>query len=439
MVKTDALPCNLEAERLILGSILLDASQWDACADTLTADDFSMEANRLIWGAMAALREAGKGIDRVTVYEELRSTGKHDAAGGLSYIVELDDGMPRIVNLDGYVRMVRDKSVLRRAAFACQNILGRIVACGPDEPADLLADGENLLSGLRERLVDTHDFRTPRQIIEAPGGLQQYLQRREMAGIESSWPKLNHFTHGLQPGELAILAASTGGGKTALALNWAYHAARHGHGVAFFSMEMGEREINDRLLSLAGSFDSRLLWGRQGADDRRKITTAAAEVVELPIYVRDKSVCTVPGVTAAVRRLRAKHGVRLAVVDYLQLMTPSGRYENRTQEVSSFSRGLKRAAQELEIPFLVLSQLSRRPDQEKKREPELTDLRESGSIEQDANLVLFLYGQHDYQAQPQAFLPIHLILAKQRKGPARLKIPLLFRADCGRFETPVED
>jgi replicative DNA helicase len=431
------LPTNVEAERLVLGSVLLDEAAYDAC-EALAVDDFSLDANRRIFTAMKTLRERGEPIDRVTLASALQDQDELEAVGGLSYLVSLDDGLPRIVNLESYVRIVRDKAVLRRTAFACQNILARVTSAGAEPPADLLDEAERLLGGLRDRLADDSEFRTPLEIITEAGGLDGYLQRRRIPGVLSPWPRLNIFTHGLRPGELCILAAATGGGKTAFALNWTVHAAREGHGVALFSMEMGSEELNDRLLSIAGAFDSRTLWRHPGDADRAVIMRSASEISELPIYIRDKTTCTVEGIIGAARKLKARTRLGLVVVDYLQLLTSGGRQENRTQEVSSFSRGLKRAAMELGVPFLALSQLNRRPEQEK-RPPELGDLRESGSIGQDANIVLFLYGQHDYQSTPNQFLPIDLMMAKQRRGPTRLTIPLLFRADCGRFESRLED
>ncbi len=283
--------------------------------------------------------------------------------------------------------------------------------------------------------IQSLEFETPGQVITKAGGLYAYLESRNKKGIQTPWSKLNNATGGFHPGELIVLAAGTSKGKTAFALNLGYFVAKNKIGVAVISLEMGRNEVCDRLLCVSGQIDSQSI--RRRPEDPR-IERAADDIAEMQVFICDNGLSTTRAIRESVIALRTKAEIGLVVVDYLQLLSSSRKYSNRTEEVGALSRSLKMAAQELELPFLVLSQLNRTSGREK-RPPELFDLRESGSIENDSDVVLFLHAEREYKEAPTTFMPVDLILAKQRNGPAGIKFPLMFRSDCGRFEEKVDD
>jgi replicative DNA helicase len=426
-IEERGLPSNPEAERFILGSMLLDSVGFvPAVVDTLKEADFTTEAHRLIFRRTTELfLDAGK-ADRVTVAHVLREHGELEAVGGLSYLCDLDTGLPRLPNLDGYLRIVREASLKRRAIVAHEKAIGELML-GQGDAAELLARAETSLLEVSREAGEDGEFQTPEEIILAAGGIDGYTRRRRADGVPTHIPTLNALTRGLQAGSLNILAARTSRGKTAFALNVAHHvASRTGGAVVFFSQEMNKQEMTDRLVCLAGGISFAEF---NDSLDVARVRTAFNAAAALPIHIRDAS-ATVPAIHGKVRRLMAKHRVALVIVDYLQLLTPAGRFENRTQEVSAMSRGLKLVAQELGIPFLVLSQLKRFDGN---REPELSDLKESGSIEQDANIVMFLHSDREFvDLDRQVPVEMRLILAKQRNGPVG-RIEVRFELLTGRF------
>jgi replicative DNA helicase len=380
----------------------------------------------LIFQRSADLFQDGGRVDRVVLAHVLRERGVLESVEGLSYLCSLDDGLPQLPNLDIHLRIVRDASLKRRAIFAHQKAISEIML-GRGDAEELLARAEASVLEVSHQAAEAGEFETPEQIILAAGGIDGYLRRRRAAGVPTHIPTLNGLTRGLQAGSLNILAARTSRGKTAFALNVAHHVvSRSGDAVVVFSQEMNKQEINDRLICLAGGISFADLHARGDIDRVRQAFNVAAA---LPIYIRDAA-ATVPAIHAKVRRIMTQRKVALVVIDYLQLLTPTGRFENRTQEVSAMSRGLKLVAQEPGIPFLVLSQLKRF---EGNREPDLSDLRESGSIEQDANTVIFLHSDRelvDMDANVPA--PMRLILAKQRSGPVG-RVEVSFELRTGRF------
>jgi replicative DNA helicase len=431
-IEERGLPCDVDAERFILGSMLLDSAGFmPAALETLTEDDFSTARHRLIFARSRDLFNDSGRIDRVTLAHTLRERGELESVEGISYLVSLDEGLPRLPNLDGYLRIVRDASLKRRAIFAHQKAINEIML-GQGDADELLARAEASVMEVSHRAGEDGEFETPAQIVLSAGGIDGYLRRRRASGVPTHIPSLNGLTRGLQAGSLNILAARTSRGKTAFALNVAHHAAiRTDEAVVVFSQEMNKQEINDRLICLAGGVSFADLHEHVDTDRMRRAFNAAAA---LPILIRDAA-ATVPAIQAKVRRLMTKRKIALVVIDYLQLLTPAGRFENRTQEVSAMSRGLKLVAQELGIPFLVLSQLKRF---EGNREPELSDLRESGSIEQDANTVMFLHSDREFvDLDANVPAPMQLILAKQRSGPVG-RIELAFQLRTGHF-TEISD
>lgn len=436
------LPANVDAERFLLGSILLDDASFIQVAGMITQEDFSVEAHRLIFLRMGELYERGERIDRLTMANELIRHNQLDAAGGLSYLVSLDDGLPQLANIDSYIRIVREKSLLRRIIFTSQKLINRALA-GHEEADRLLGEAEEDFLRLGESQA-SNALSSPAQVIDQyEGGLSAFLDpSKRLKGVSTGFLKLDEKTGGLHPGELFVLAARPAMGKTALALNIAHHVAtKVQQPVAIFSLEMSKESLLSRLLCSSARVDSqKFRAGFLNAHERRMLQIAASELVEAPIFVDDTASVNLLDMHAKLRRLRAERGLGLVVVDYLQLMTGRGRFENRVQEVSSLSRGLKLMSKELHVPILVLSQLSRAPEtRQGDHRPQLSDLRESGSIEQDADLVAFIFREEVYKPD-RADLKgaAELLLAKQRNGPTG-KIQLVFLHSLTKFENRTGD
>ncbi len=436
------LPSNLDAERFVLGSILLDDSNFVQVAGTLEPEDFSLENHRRIFFRMTELAGRGEKIDRVTVANELLRHDQLEACGGLSYLVSLDDGLPQISNLDSYVRIVKDKALLRRIIFTSQKLIDRCLM-GDEEPDTLLAGAEESLLKLGEARA-REALLSPRQIIDNyQGGLNAFLDpTKRLKGLSTPFTKFNEKTGGLHAGELIIIAARPAMGKTALALNIAHHVAVKLHQtVAIFSLEMANESLVTRMLCAAARVDSqKFRAGFLGSDERRRLAVAAQELVEAPLFIDDTAGVNLMDIHAKLRRLKAEHGLGLVIVDYLQLMSGRGRFENRVQEVSALSRGLKLLAKELHAPIMVLSQLSRAPEtRQGDHRPQLSDLRESGSIEQDADVVAFIFREELYKPDRADLRGLaELILAKQRNGPTG-KLNLVFIHASTKFENQTSD
>ncbi len=436
------LPVNLDAERLVLGSILIDDAVFLPVAAALKAEDFTLEKHRRIFARMSDLYERGERIDRVSLAEELMRQNQLESCDGLSYLVSLDDGLPRVSNLDGYVKIVKDKSLLRRIIFTAQKAIDR-ATLQEDTPDEILAGAEEGLLKLGESRA-TNSLANPAQIIEEfQGGLNAFLDpSRRIKGISTGFTKFDEMTGGLHPGELFILAARPSMGKTALALNIAQHVATRLRGtVAMFSLEMSKESLLTRMMCAGARVDQqKFRAGYLNQEERRKLHHAAEELIEAPLFIDDTPGTTIMDVHAKSRRLRNEHGLALIVVDYLQLMSSRGRSENRNQEISAMSRGLKLLSNELHVPLIALSQLSRGPEQRPgDHRPQLSDLRESGSIEQDADLVGFIYREEVYKPEREDLRGLaDLMLTKQRNGPTGV-IKLVFLKESTKFENRTAD
>jgi replicative DNA helicase len=437
------LPTNTDAERFVLGSILLDDTFYIQAAGTLEAGDFSLEKHRRIFQRMGELQDRGEKIDRITVANELMKFSELEACDGLSYLVSLDDGLPQIPNLDAYLRIVKDKSVLRRIIFASQNMMNRCLM-GEEHPDEILAGAEETLLKLGEARVKT-GLLDAHSILESyDGGINAFLDpSKRLKGISTGFAKLDEMTGGMHGGDLFILAARPSMGKTALALNIAQHVSlRLKQTAAVFSLEMSKESLLTRMLCAAARVDSqRFRAGYLTQEERRKLNGALHELVESPLYIDDTAGIHLMDMHAKLRRLQAERGkIGLVIVDYLQLMTGRGRFENRNQEVSALSRGMKLLAKELNVPMLVLSQLSRAVEtRQGDHRPQLSDLRESGSIEQDADLVGFIFREEVYHRDREDLRGLaELIVAKQRNGPVGT-VNLVFLHSQTKFENRAED
>jgi replicative DNA helicase len=437
------LPSNVDAERFVLGSILLDEGQYILTAGALEPSDFSLDKHQRIFLRMGELHERGERIDRVTLANDLMRYNELESCGGLSYLVSLDDGLPQIFNLESYVRIVKEKSILRRIVFASQALMNRALM-GEENADEILAGAEDTLLKLGEARTKA-GLVSPQQIIdEYQGGLNAFLDpSKRVKGLSTGFYKLDEMTGGLHRGELIILAARPSMGKTAMALNIAAHAAtRLEKAVAVFSLEMSKESLLTRMLCAAARVDShRFRAGYLNQEERRSLQRAAAELVEAPLYVDDTAGANLMDIHAKLRRLKSERGaLDLVIVDYLQLMSGRGRFENRNAEVSALSRGLKLLAKELDVPMLVLSQLSRAPEtRQGDHRPQLSDLRESGSIEQDADLVGFIFREEVYKRDREDLRGLaELIVAKQRNGPVGI-INLIYLHALTKFENRAED
>jgi replicative DNA helicase len=438
------LPVNLDAERFVLGAILMDDALYIQVAGSLESEDFSLEKHRRIFLRMGELYNRGERIDRVTVANELMKQNQLESVDGVSYLVSLDEGLPALTNLDSYVRIVKDKAVLRRIIFTSQKLIDRCII-GEEEPDQILASAEETLLKLGE--TRTQDaLVNPQQILEDfDGGINAFLDpSKRIKGLSTGFLKLDEMTGGLHAGELVILAARPSMGKTALALNIAQHVAAQSNEkqtVAVFSLEMSRESLLTRMICAGARVDQqKFRAGYLNQDERRRLAKTASELVQAPLYIDDTSGTHMMDIHAKLRRLKAEHGLSLVVIDYLQLMSGRGRYENRNQEISTISRGLKLLAKDLKVPMLVLSQLNRAPETRPgDHRPQLSDLRESGSIEQDADLVAFIFREEVYKQEDERLKGLaELLVAKQRNGPTG-KVNLVFLKEFTKFENRTND
>ncbi len=437
------LPHNLEAERSILGAILLDNHALNAAIEKLRTDDFFLDQHRRIFERMIQLGEKQQAIDLVTLSEDLGRRGELEAAGGAAYLSQLSDGQPRVTNVDHYARIVKEKAVLRNLIHSTSAIQEQALQAGDD--ADLILDrAESAIFQLAEDRIKAGLIGVKELVRENYERLERiFSEGRRITGLATGYAGLDNETAGLQPSELIILAARPSMGKTALALNIAENVAlRQREPVAVFSLEMSKESLLLRLLASEARVDAhKFRTGHMGRDDWGKITTALASLGEAPLWIDDSASSTVLEMGAKARRLKRDRGLSLMIVDYLQLVVPStsGRGTNRQEEVSSMSRALKGLAKELKIPIMVLSQLTRAPEREE-RKPQLADLRESGAIEQDADVVLFINRPNFYKPDlpEEDRAKAEILIAKQRNGPTGM-LNFVFLSRHTRFEEAAPD
>jgi replicative DNA helicase len=437
------LPHNLEAERSILGAVLLDNHSLNAAVEKLRSEDFFLPQHRQIFQRMIQLAEHQQAIDVVTLMDDLARRGELDSAGGVAYLSQLADGLPRATNVEHYARIVKEKSVLRHLAFSAAAIQEQALAAGDD--ADVILDrAESTIFQIAEDRVRAGLIGVKELVRDNFERLERiFSEGRRITGLATGYPGLDNETAGLQPSELVILAARPSMGKTALALNIAENVAvRNREPVAVFSLEMSKESLLLRMLASEARVDAhKFRTGHMGRDDWNKITRALTSLGDAPLWIDDSASSTVLEMGAKARRLKRDRGLSLMIVDYLQLVVPTntGRGTNRQEEVSSISRALKGLAKELKVPVVVLSQLTRAPEREE-RKPQLSDLRESGAIEQDADVVLFINRPNFYKTDlpEEDRAKAELIIAKQRNGPTG-NLNFVFLARHTRFEEAAPD
>jgi len=435
------LPANVEAERSILGAILLDNFAYNQAAEHLQAEDFSLDSHRRIYARMKELAESGRPVDMITLIEELDRKKDLQAIGDVAYVSSLVEGVPERPSIEHYVRIVRDKALLRGLISASNTAIAR-ASDQSDTAEEVLSEAEAAIFRLSEKRIGRGFQNFEELFKEHFRSLDDLLKRgQRITGLETHYEDLDTLTSGFQRSDLIIIAARPSMGKTAFALNISENCAvKDKKTVGIFSLEMSSEALLLRLLCSRAQIDSHAMrTGFLPKDEYRKVARAYGELSASPIFVDDTPGISLSELRAKAMRLKHKEGkLDLVVVDYLQLMTAgTKRYENRTQEVSAISRGLKAIAKELVVPVVALSQLSRAPESRsaKDNEPKLSDLRESGAIEQDADVVMFIYRPEvNDRTNEELRNKAKLIIAKQRNGPTDT-VQLAFLKSSTRFET----
>lgn len=437
------LPHNAAAERSILGAVLLDNHALNTAVERLRPDDFFLSQHRVIFERMVQLGEKSQAIDTITLMEDMVRSGDLETAGGVAYLSQLADGLPRVTNVEHYARIVKEKAVLRNLIHSAAAIQEQALAAGDD--ADVILDrAESVIFQLAEDRVKAGLIGVKDLVKEGYPRLEKiFSEGHRITGLATGYTGLDNETAGLQPSELVIVAARPSMGKTALALNIAENVAlRQREPVAIFSLEMSKESLLLRLLASQARVDAhKFRTGHMNREDWGKVTRSLAELGEAPIWIDDSAASTVLEMGAKARRLKRDRGLSLVIVDYIQLVVPttSRRTSNRQEEVSSISRALKGLAKELKVPVVVLSQLTRAPEREE-RKPQLADLRESGAIEQDADVVLFINRPNFYRTDmpDEDRAKAELIIAKQRNGPTGV-LNFVFLSRHTRFEEAAPD
>jgi replicative DNA helicase len=433
------LPHNLEAEKCVLGAILINNHGFNQAAEVIDAQDFFRDAHRRIFEKMVTLTDRNEPVDLVTLKDELTRSGELDEVGGPAYISALTDGVPRSANVEYYAKIVKERSTLRRLIQSASDVLAR--AYDAEEDADLLLDeAERSIFQIAEHRMRAGFVRLG-ELVDSGYQLIEKLQAQKglVTGVPSGFVDLDEMTSGFQPSDLVIVAARPSMGKTSLVLNLAlYCGIEAGKSVGVFSLEMSKEQLFMRMLTSEARVDAhRFRGGFLGEQDYARLVDAFARLHDAKVFIDDTPSVGILEMRAKSRRLKLEHGLDMIVVDYLQLMQGRGRFESRQQELASISRSLKILAKELNVPIVALSQLSRAPETRGDHRPQLSDLRESGALEQDADVVLFIFREDMYatdgERNPETEGTAEIIIGKQRNGPTGT-VRLAFLKQYTRFE-----
>jgi len=429
------LPHNLEAERCVLGAILIHNDAFNVAAELIDSSDFFRVAHQRVFDKMVGLNERSQVIDLVTLKDELGRSGHLEDVGGAAYIAGLADGVPRSTNVEHYARIVKEKSTLRNLIYSAGKILSTAYEA-EDDAGTVLDQAEQEIFSIAEDRIHT-GFVPLSDLVQGSFSTIEQLQKHKglVTGVPSGFVDLDKLTSGFQPSDLVILAARPSMGKTSLVLNMAQHiGTKTDRAVGFFSLEMSKEQLLMRMLTTQARIDAhKLRGGFLSERDYEQISTALGTLSEAKVFIDDTAGLGVLEARAKARRLKAEHGLDLLIIDYIQLMQGRGRFENRTQELASISRALKGLAKELAVPVIALSQLSRAPETRSDRRPQLSDLRESGALEQDADVVMFIYREEQYEKTPDNENMAEVILGKQRNGPTGV-VKMAFLKKYTRFE-----
>jgi replicative DNA helicase len=434
-------PQNLEAESSVLGGILLENEAVNQVLELLRPEDFYRESHRKVFRAIVELSDRSEPVDLITLSDFLKNRGELEAVGGTAYLASLADFVPTAANITHYARIVREKSILRSLISTATEIATR----GYEEQGNVeefLDSAEKVIFDISEKKIKASFVAVGDMIKDTLKTVEKLYDRKEMVtGVPTGYNDLDKLTAGLQPAELIIVAGRPGMGKTAFALNIAANAAFTGAGVAVFSLEMAKEQLVLRMLCSEARVDSsKVRSGYLGERDFPQLAKAAGRLHEAPIYIDDTPAISVLELRAKARRLvrdRSKK-IGLIIVDYLQLMRGMGTASNREQEISEISRSLKALAKELSVPVIALSQLNRRVEDRSDRRPMMSDLRESGAIEQDSDVIIFIYRDEVYNKSDESKKGLaEIIVAKQRNGPIDT-VTLTFLNEYTRFENYTE-
>ncbi|MBM3283831.1 replicative DNA helicase [Candidatus Gottesmanbacteria bacterium] len=426
-------PHDEQAESCILGAILIDKDAISEIIDFLKPEYFYKDTHNFIFSAMMTLFEKHEPVDIVTLTSQLKKMGKYKDVGGAAYLTDLTNLVPTSANIEIYGKIVMDNYIKRRLIEASAKIT--------DSAFDEKAEAKYILDRAEGEILSIAEQRSHKDFIPVKDALAESFDRLDelhkrgssLRGLPTSFSDLDNKLAGMQDSNLLIIAARPGQGKTAFALNIAQYVSVHEkQTVGFFSLEMSKEELVDRLLVSQADVDAwKLKTGRLSDDDFTRLSEAMGELAEAPLYIDDTPGINIFEMRTKARRLQVGHSLRLLVVDYLQLMDPGRRFDNRVQEVSMVSQSLKNLARELKIPVLAVSQLSRAVEARGSRVPQLADLRESGAIEQDADVVMFLY-RDEQETDKWEHQVVKLLIAKHRNGPLG-EIDLVFKGDRIRF------
>jgi len=437
-------PQNISAEQAALGSMLLQEDAILHGVDILRPEDFYKKSHQIIFKCILELFDKSKGVDLVTLTEELNRINLLEEIGGVTYLTNLINSVPTAANIEHYIKIIEEKSILRNLI----NSATKIISMGYEEKEDakiLLDKAEHLIFEVSERNLG-QSFVPIKEILQDSFEKIENLYHRDefITGTPSGFDEFDDITTGFQPSELIVIAGRPGMGKTAFCMTIAqYIAVSKNTPVALFSLEMSKSQLVQRMLCSEARVDAHnLRKGRLAESDWPTLSMAAGRLASAPIFIDDTAGITCLEIKAKARRLKAQHNLGLVIIDYLQLITSSGRVENRQQEISEISRSLKGLARELNVPVIAVSQLSRAVEQRIERRPRLSDLRESGAIEQDADLVVFLYREEYYKPKTDRKGIAEVIISKQRNGPTG-QIDLAFVKEYAKFENlariPEED
>ena len=436
-------PHSIEAEQAVLGGLMLDNAAWDQIADRVSEPDFYRNEHRKIFSAIAALAERSDPFDAVTVSEWLARNAELDQAGGLAYLATLAQDTPSAANIRAYASIVRERAMLRQLITIGGEIANSAFTPDGRSAGELVEDAEKRVYEIAERGTRGRQIFEPLKnlLTRAVDRMDELFHSdNHITGVATGFAQFDELTSGLQKGDLVIVAGRPSMGKTAFAMNIAEHAAIKGKiPTAIFSMEMPGEQLALRLISNLGRVNqSKIRNGRFADDDWPRISSAVTILSDAPMYIDDSPGLTPTELRARARRLKREHGLGLIVVDYLQLMQVPGTKENRATEISEISRGLKALAKELECPVIALSQLNRSVEQRNDKRPVMSDLRESGAIEQDADLIAFIYRDEVYDKETRRKGIADIIIAKQRNGPIG-EVQLTFLGEYTRFENLVSE
>ncbi|MEE8160121.1 MAG: replicative DNA helicase [Acidobacteriota bacterium] len=438
-----SLPHSDEAERAVLGAVLLDNTLFDQASEILTTEDFYLDGHRKIFSRMLVLSSDSRAIDSLTLRQELQKRSDLESAGGAAYIASLLDGVPRISNVEHYARIVKEKSILRKLIHSSNEILIRSFS-DEEDPLHLLEQAEKAIFEISQEKMGSGFTDLQNLLNKTYQDIESIYKRKELiSGIATGFVDLDRLTSGLQSTDLIIVAARPGLGKTSFAINVAQHAAiKDQRTVGIFSLEMAAQQLVTRMLCGEARVDAhKVRTGYLNKEDWSRLAKAVSRLAQARVFIDDTPGITIVEMRSKARRLKAEHGLDLLIVDYLQLMSGVSmgsrvRFENRQQEISTISRSLKGLAKELNIPIMAISQLSRAPEQRRgDHRPQLSDLRESGSIEQDADVVMFIFREDLYKKGEDLEEEgvVQIIIGKQRNGPTGV-VKLAFVEQWTKFE-----